>query len=44
VANAILLRLIIAAIFVVPGWILMAYVTSNSRGTPASGDARRAGG
>jgi hypothetical protein len=37
VANAILLRLIIAAVFVVPGWIFMAYVAGNDGGTPAPG-------
>jgi hypothetical protein len=37
VANAILLRLIIAAVFVVPGWIFMAYVAGQDSGTPAPG-------
>jgi hypothetical protein len=33
VANAILLRLLIAAIFVAPGWIFMAYVVGQGGGT-----------
>jgi hypothetical protein len=37
VANAILVRLLIAAVFVVPGWIFMAHVTGGSGGTPPPG-------
>jgi hypothetical protein len=37
VAKAILLRLMIAAVFVVPGWIFMAYVMQSDSGTPAPG-------
>jgi hypothetical protein len=37
VANAILLRVIIAAVFVVPVWIFMAYVTGQDTGTPVPG-------
>ena len=36
-ANAILLRLIIAAVFVVPGWIGMSIMMNSSGGTPAPG-------
>jgi hypothetical protein len=36
VANAILLRLLIAGIFVVPGWVLMAHLNGGA-GTPPPG-------
>lgn len=35
--NAILLRLIIAGVLVVPGWIMVAYLSNSGGGTPAPG-------
>jgi hypothetical protein len=37
VANALLIRLCIAAVVVVPGWILMAHMNSGGGGTPPPG-------
>jgi hypothetical protein len=37
VANAILLRLVVAAVLVVPGWFLMAQMSGGGGGTPPPG-------
>jgi hypothetical protein len=37
VANAILLRLLVAAVLVVPGWFLMAQMSGGSDGPPPPG-------